>query len=497
MADEVELKNGDRITGRVVEQTSDKIVLETDFGALAIPRSQIARLEITSDLRDKDLEKTRELLERYRELTDWCEKNGFHKYAAENRAVAERLEKFLSGKLPDADRVETNAEVFKAVWQTVRNEFYDKETYNGCDWESMYDKYLGRAKRAPTPQALYDTCNLMLRELNASHNYLMSPYIWKTHMGNEFKAKDTLQAGIEIQKRGKKYFVRTVYQGGPSDEAGVKVGDEVVTINGKPVSGNQKMVVKDGISGEERVLYTLDTQDEADVTLGLRRKKNGPLIEIVVTPGLTSMVRAAGNSVGVIERRGKRLGYIRLYHYMTGRMAHILMNALDDDLADCDGLVLDIRGRGGSGHVISRIIRVFTRKRWTRPTVLVVDEETSSAKEIFAYLWKRENLGPVVGLTTAGHVLACGFVEMPDGSALLVARHNVSRMTDGVVLEGKGVDPDVEVKKSFEYCAGSHPMVEKALEVLNEKLGEKPGPPPEKRWHFQTSRASTLRAAGF
>ena len=271
---------------------------------------------------------------------------------------------------------------------------------------------------------------------------------------------------MEILKLKDSYFIKGVYDGGPAHSAGVKVGDELVSVNGEPAGGSGRVVLKDGISTASRALYTLRADDGASLSLRLRRARGGEVSEVSVKPAMTSMLEAAKASVRVVERGGKKMGYIHLWHFMNRGMARAFREAVEGKLKDCDGLVLDVRGRGGSPGVIQQVLRVFTRGRWAGPAVLVVDEDTSSAKEIFAYYWKKSGLGPVVGRKTAGHVLGSGMVPMPDGSTLLLARVKVTRMTDGQDLEGDGVEPDITVKESFMYCAGRHPVLEKAFEVL-------------------------------
>jgi len=145
----------------------------------------------------------------------------------------------------------------------------------------------------------------------------------------------------------------------------------------------------------------------------------------------------------VIEHQGKRIGVIHLWHFMTGEVVRTLADAIQGELADTDALVLDIRGRGGRADVVRRILNLFSGRRptWTKPVVCLIDKGSRSAKEIFAFKWKQREVGPLIGETTAGACIGCTFVQLSDSSILMVPMTNVSRMTDGVDLEGVGVDP--------------------------------------------------------
>jgi carboxyl-terminal processing protease len=474
-ADVVTLKGGDRITGRITEESKDSVTIETEFGRLTIPRPRVQKIKRSDPNREEYLRRVKALIARHKELARWCRENSLEEQAREHLEAADRLKRQQSA--PAQRSKDTGLKVFDAAWEAVRDKFYDTENYNGCDWDAIREKYLPLAKEAGTQATLYDVINEMLAELNASHCYLWSPYVWKDHVRIEFRAQKSLQAGIEILKLKDRYFVKGVYDGGPADKAGVKVGDELVSVDGKPAGKSRRVVLKDGISTAQRVLFTLRTDDGESFTLGLLGTEGGKVVKVSVKPAMASMLEAAKNSVKVIERGGKKLGYIHLWHFMNRKMGSVFREALSGKLKDCDGLVLDIRGRGGSPRVIQEVLRAFTRGRWVKPAVLIVDEDTASAKEIFAYHWKKSRLGPVVGRTTAGHVLGSGMIPMPDGSMLLLARVKVTRMTDGKDLEGSGVEPDVKVEQSFKYCAGKDPMVEEALKALIEHIKTRPQEP--------------------
>jgi carboxyl-terminal processing protease len=478
-ADTVTLKNGDRVSGTIIKESEESVTVETGFGRLTIPRSDIAGIEKMAPERKDYLRRVGELARKHRELAKWCEDKLLKDGAEENTEAALELENLLAASKEPSGTSSggVDLKVFDAAWEAVKEKFYDTDDYNGCDWEAMRGKYLPQAKAAKTQFELYDVINKMLTELKASHCYLWSPYIWNDHVRNEFRGENTLQAGIEIIRLGETYFVRGVYHGGPADKAGAKVGDELVSVNGQESAASDRVVLKDGISTGRRALYTLRTEDGAELTLGLRREKDGKVIEVKVKPEMYSMLEGARNSVSVIEKDGKKLGYVQLWHFMSHGMVSVIREAVSGRFKECDGLVLDVRGRGGSAGVIMQVLRIFTRGGWAKPAVLVVDGDTSSAKEIFAYYWRSYKLGPIVGRTTSGHVLGSGMIPMPDGSMLLLARVKVTRMTGGVDLEGKGVSPDIKVTDSAKYCAGRHPIVEKAVETLLKRIKESPKEP--------------------
>jgi len=101
--------------------------------------------------------------------------------------------------------------------------------------------------------------------------------------------------------------------------------------------------------------------------------------------------------------------------------------------------------------------------------VLLIDEGTTSGKEVFAHAFQRLARGPVVGTRSAGAVLGGSAFLMADGSLLYLAVLDVR--VDGERLEGRGVTPEVEVPLRRPYAAGHDPQKERALEVLRRTSG--------------------------
>lgn len=181
--------------------------------------------------------------------------------------------------------------------------------------------------------------------------------------------------------------------------------------------------------------------------MAVRRERGGPVSELTLTPAAWSQIKGCEASVEVVERDGVRVGVIRLYHFIHPRVVSILDEALAGPFADVDALVLDVRGRGGQPRIVTQILNRFSgrRARWTKPVVCLIDGHSRSAKEAFAYGWRKREVGPLIGETTAGAVIACTFRQLSDGSVLCLPIKDATSLTDGVVLEGRGVDPTERV----------------------------------------------------
>lgn len=280
--------------------------------------------------------------------------------------------------------------------------------------------------------------------------------------------------GMATRSIGDKVFVGDVYDGGPASRANIKVGDEILAADGDAFS---EIGSFEGKAGE-------------DVVLTLRRKADGPELEVKVRverlQPSEALLEAISNSAKVINRDGRRIGYIRIWAYTHHEVDDILNSVLGGGrLADVDGLVIDLRSRWGGApadaaelflgrtpemQMIERDGDIrYVNTRWRKPVVGIIDEGTRSGMDIFANAFKQNGI-PLVGTETAGDVVAGRGFLLPDDSLLVLAVADV--LVDGERLEGSPVQPDVEVPFDIRYADGADPQLDAALEVLMTQLTE-------------------------
>lgn len=266
-------------------------------------------------------------------------------------------------------------------------------------------------------------------------------------------------------------FVTDVYDGGPADRGGLLVGDEILTVDGKPF---------------DEIGSFRGKGDEA-VTIAVRRGEGDNPVELTVDVERLvphdMFVSAVEDSVETVEHDGFTVGTIRLWAYTDRRVDGVIAAAIAGPLADADGLVLDLRSRWGGAppdaadffvggapdmELIFRDGDVdIDHARWRKPIVAIIDEGTRSGMEILAYALK-ENGVPLIGMTTAADVVAGRGYWLPDGSMLEIAVADV--FVDGRRLEGTGVDPDIVVPFDIRYAAGDDPQFDAALSVLADRI---------------------------
>jgi carboxyl-terminal processing protease len=386
----------------------------------------------------------------------------------------------------------TQADVFERVSETVGENFYDPD-FNGVDWKAVREKYRSQATKAKSEREFAAIVNQMLSELKTSHTrfytakepeYYQLLGIFQPRVKGlqeelkQFFPKGTIEysgIGIFTKEIDNKTFISAILDRSPASEAGLKVGDRILSVDGKPFEPIDSFV---GLAGQKALV-------------SIERSMNPPIKrEIAVTPKMfdakTMFLEAQRASTQIIDRKGKKIGYVRIWSYADD----IYQEQLEDDLIygrlrDADGLVLDLRE--GWGGASPNYLNIFTARgpsvttidrkgkkvtfnyQWQKPVVLLVNERSRSGKEILAFGFQKYKIGPVVGSKTPGAVVAGSAFLMPDGSLLYLAVANVF-VDEKQRLEGKGIEPDINVPFVLEYSQGGDPQKERAIESVIELI---------------------------
>ena len=142
--------------------------------------------------------------------------------------------------------------------------------------------------------------------------------------------------------------------------------------------------------------------------------------------------------------------------------------------ADCDGLIVDLRGRGGAVTEVGSLLNLLgsEKGKWRRPLVLLTHEATRSAKEVIAHELQRQNMCFVVGETTAGAVIPASFADVGHETMLMFPAFKLQMHTR--LLEGIGVTPDVEVAGPLPFAQGRDPILAAGVIALDEWCREAP-----------------------
>ncbi len=369
--------------------------------------------------------------------------------------------------------------LLRDAWEAVRDHFYDPNL-RGVDWEAALEQSLPEARQATSSAEIHAVINDMLSILHTSHTALLERETYEV-LRSELDARKIPQLGFQLEPRREGFFVRVVEEGSAAERAGVRIGDRVAAVDGVPPEESERIFnagYDPGLDGPP--LYFVRPVGDEPVTLTVQRSENPrDLRTVAVAPRRTNAVEAARASVRVDVVDGCRIGFIHLPLLPVSGMDKVLERALLGPFSTCDGLILDLRGRGGHATMGAQILALLDkeRTRFRGEVVALIDERTRSGKEVLAHRFRRKRLGTLVGRRTEGAVLGATFHPLADGSVLMIAGVDVTFLS-GVNLEGSGVEPDVEVEEPIaNYARGRDPILERGVEVLVEKCRRA-----ERRW---------------
>jgi carboxyl-terminal processing protease len=395
--------------------------------------------------------------------------------------------------------------VFDAVVSRIEEKFFDGAKLRELKWGERAAAAKPEVLAAPSDADAVRRINDLLGELKTSHTALIMPddytyyFLLDVFGGGAADRTDLLARnfwgsgpfypgiGAFTREVGGKHFVSAVFEGSPAERAGLRYGDEIVSIDGEAYTPVAAFRGKIGRT----------------VALEVRRAADAPpqRLDIAVVPmrPREAMANAMAASARVIERGGKRFGYVHVWGILDAdgfKQALAKIEPSDNDEAGpLDGLVVDVRGRVGGGmRVVEQMLEAldgrgqpywgatrFSEKplrgrdredRTTRAgnppfrgrSILLIDAGTRSAGEILAQGFRRGGFGPIVGTTTAGAVSAASAFVVPGDLLLYVAVTGLA--FDGKALEGAGVTPDHRVERPLAYAGGADPVLEAALDLL-------------------------------
>ncbi|MDI3421723.1 S41 family peptidase [Streptomyces luteolus] len=251
--------------------------------------------------------------------------------------------------------------------------------------------------------------------------------------------------------------VDRVQRGGPAERAGIRTGDRLRSIDGRPTAGRPVRDVVDQLRG---------SRDEAgtEVELGLQRGSRA----------WTESLRRARleTPTVIVEQRADGTLWIKVSSFTKGtgeRVREAVRTAPQGT-----GIVLDLRGNSGGlvaeavtaasafldgGLVATYDVRGEQRALHARgggdtgrPLVALVDGGTMSAAELLAGALQDRGRAVVLGTRTFGK----GSVQMPSrlpGGSVAELTVGHYRTPSGRTVDGRGITPDVDVDEGAEARA--------------------------------------------
>ena len=288
-------------------------------------------------------------------------------------------------------------------------------------------------------------------------------------------------AVLQQDRETKQVTILHVYEGAPSQEAGLKDGDVILSIDGTAADGKELSELVKEIKGEEGTSVHIVVQREG-VTEKLefdveRRKVEVPTVEYQMLPENVGFLQISEFSEmtpaqfkGAVESL-KAQGMTSLIVDVRDNPGGVLDSVADVlDQVLPEGLVVYTEDKYGEREEYTSSGETYL----DLPLAVLVNENSASASEIFAGAIKDYAYGTLIGTKTFGKGIVQSIIGLGDGSAVKVtiAKYFTPK---GNYIHGVGILPDIELEYAYqnpedtEYNPMHDNQVQKALEVLKNR----------------------------
>ncbi len=265
-----------------------------------------------------------------------------------------------------------------------------------------------------------------------------------------------------------------VFKGSPAEKAGMKNGDIIFKVEDKEVTGEDLNNVVAKMKGEK------DTK----VKINVYRTSEKEYIDLEITRDKVDVPTVEHKMLD----KAKGIGYIQITQFEEVTYDQF-KEALDDlKKQGMKSIIFDLRNNpGGLYDTVCNMLDdllpegtlVYTKDKdgnkqekksdanfLDMPMVVLQNENSASASEIFAGAIQDFGAGKIVGTQSFGKGIVQSIIPLSDGSAvkLTVEKYYTPK---GVNIHGKGITPDVKVEASKDGKKDN--QLQKAIEIIEKE----------------------------
>ncbi len=295
--------------------------------------------------------------------------------------------------------------------------------------------------------------------------------------------------GIQFTIQNDTIHVNSVIQGGPSEKVGLMAGDRIVEVDDSAFVGK--------IVTNEEAMKRLKGEKGSKVKLGVYRPGEKELLHFTVVRGNIPV-----KSIDAAYMINEKVGYVKVNKFGETTYPELLIALAKLNQKNCEGLIIDLRGNTG-GYMAAAIqmvneflpnnrLIVYTQGRKSprqdynsngtgsnqkMPLVVLVDEGSASASEIFAGAIQDNDRGTIVGRRSFGKGLVQQPIEFSDGSAirLTIARYYTpsGRCIQKPYEKGKESEYELDLLTRYEHGEffSADSIKQNETEVYRTRLG--------------------------
>jgi tricorn protease len=395
------------------------------------------------------------------------------------------------------------AQIFREGWRFQRDFLY-VDNVHGAPWKDIYGWYAPWVAHVRHRSDLNYVVDILGGEVAVGHSYTS---------GGDFPDIERVPIGLlgaDFELVNGFYRIKKIYTAeswnpdlyAPLVVPGVDVreGDYLLEINGIALKAPMNLY---------RLLEgTVDKQTKIRVapTPGIEGSRLLTVLPIANESGLRTREWIESNRRKVDMLSKGQLAYI--YVPNTGQGGYTAFNRYYFSQQDKKGAIIDERNNGGGSaadymiDVMARRLHGYFNSRtadhrpftvpmsgiWG-PKVMIVNERAGSGGDLLPYLFRRMEIGPLVGTKTWGGLVHTADTPLfIDGGRMVAPRGGFYDVNGQWAIEGEGVAPDIEVfQDPGKVLQGQDPQLEQAVQealrlMKTQGIELKPEPPAPVRW---------------
>jgi carboxyl-terminal processing protease len=363
----------------------------------------------------------------------------------------------------DSDRAFEQLRIFNEIFNLLRTEYYDEEKV--------------------TPEKLMPgAINGMIESLHDPHTSYLDKEVFdelQTDTKGEFGG-----LGIVIGKREEWITVISPIDDTPAARKGIRAGDRIIAIDGQSTEGFSTMDAVHMLRG------TVGTS----VTITIIRPSEIKPFDVTIVRGIIKLETVKSQMVD------DHIGYVRISQFSEPTAEALEQHIQELQTKGMDAMIVDLRNNPGG--LLSSVIEItnmfiskgvivstkgrdrsqnqtFQAQRETlvpdTPLIVLVNEGSASASEIFAGAIRDNHRGILIGEKTFGKGSVQTVRELPDGSGIRITTA-LYYTPSGASIHDVGIEPD-EFVEDIELTTEELEYVEKMNDegIIETFVEEHPG----------------------